>query len=115
MQARSGGSGEGGGASRRSQRTLTIGLGLGHGGALAAAVNLLSCAPAPTFLFIALRDEGPSARRTVGRPRSGRGSRAQLTVGPIDGDQSNILPLDLTLLLKLNLIYLFPIPSQISA
>jgi len=49
-----------------------IGLVLGHGGALAATVNLVSGALAPTFLFIALRDEGPSVRITAGRPRSGR-------------------------------------------
>ena len=53
--------------------------------------------PDPTFLVIALRDGGPSARRTAGCPRSGRGSRAQLAVEPTGGDQSNILPLDLTL------------------
>ena len=55
----------------RSQRILTIGLGLGHGRALPAAVNLVTCVPAPTFLFIALRDGGLSARRTAGRPHQG--------------------------------------------
>ena len=29
------------------------------GGALAAMVNLVPCALAPTFLFVALRDGGP--------------------------------------------------------
>ena len=71
MQARSGDNGEGGGASRRSQRTLTIGLGLGHGGALASAVNLVSCAPAPSFLFIALRDGGHQSGERLGASDQG--------------------------------------------
>ena len=48
-------------------------------------------------------------------PDQGVDPRAQLAVGLIGGDQTNILPFDLTLFLKLNLLYLVPIPSQISA
>ena len=44
-------------------------------------------------------------------PDQGLDLRAQLAVG----DQTNILLLDLTFFLKLNLLYLVPIPSQISA
>ena len=63
------------------------------GGALAAAVNLVLCAPVPTFLFIALRDGDPSIKRMVERPRSERESGAQLTIEPTDGDQCNSMQL----------------------
>ena len=52
------------------------------GGTLAATVNLVPCAPAPIFLFIALRDGGSLARRMAERPRSGRESGSDLVVGP---------------------------------
>ena len=42
----------------------------------------------------------------LGAPDQGADPRAQLVVGPIGGDQTNILPLDLTLFLKLNLLTL---------
>ena len=76
---------DGGGASRRWQRTLSIGLGLdvGDGG---TQTNLVTRAPAPTILFIALcdgahqpcrvgppiraRDQGPSGRWAVLAGRS---------------------------------------------
>jgi len=48
----------------------------------------------------------------LGAPDQDMDPSAQLAVG---GDQTNILPIDLTLFLKLNLLYLVPIPSQISA
>ena len=48
VEARSSGGGESGGATRRSHRALSIGLGLGCRWELAAAVNLVSRAPAPT-------------------------------------------------------------------
>ena len=38
--------------------------------------------PSPHLLFIALRDGGPPARRTAGRPRSGCESRSDSVVGP---------------------------------
>ena len=47
----------------------------------------------------------------LGIPDQDADPRAQLAVGPIGEDQTNILPLDLTLFLKLNLLYLVPIPS----
>ena len=65
---------------------------------------------------------GPTSLPRAGRPPSGRESKAQLAVGPTGGDQSNILPLDLTLSFNLSqyflssfLILYLPIPSQISA
>ena len=75
-------------------------------GRLAAQVDIVPCAPAPTFLFMALYDEGPPTMERLGAPDQGADPRAQLAVGPIRGDQTNILPLDLTLFLKLNLLTL---------
>ena len=52
---------------RRLQRTLldrTRARNLG--GALAATVNLVPCAPTPTFLFIALRDGAHQAGKWLG-------------------------------------------------
>ena len=71
-----------------------------------AQVNLVPCAPAPTSLFMALCDGGPPTMEWLDAPNQGVDPRAQLTVGSIGGDQTNILPLDLTLFLKLNLITL---------
>jgi len=53
-------------------------------------VNLVSCAPAPTSLFMALCDEGPPTMKRLGAPGQGADLRAQLTVRPIERDQSNI-------------------------
>ena len=48
-------------------------------------------------------------------PDQGVNSRAQLAIGPIDGDQTNILPLDPTLHLSISYHLLLFIPLQISA
>ena len=47
------------GASRRSQHSPLDRTRVRLGGELAAAVNLVPCAPVPTFLFLVLRDGGP--------------------------------------------------------
>ena len=60
-------------------------------------MNLVPCALAPTSLFMALCDGGPPTMERLGALDRGADPRAQLAVGPIGGDQSNILPLDLTL------------------
>ena len=80
-------------------------------GRLAAQGNLVPCAPNPHLPFMVLCDGGPPTMERLGAPDQGADPRAQLA----GGDQTNILPLDLTLFLKLNLLYLVPIPSQISA
>ena len=66
-------------------------------GCLAAQVNLVPCAPGPTSLFMALCNGGPQTMERLGSPDQGTDPRAQLAVGPIGGDQTNILPLDITL------------------
>ena len=71
--------------------------------------------PEPHLPFMVLCDGGPPTMERLAARDQGVDPRAQLAVGPIGGDQTNILPIDLTLFLKLNLLYLFPIPSQISA
>jgi hypothetical protein len=74
-------------------------------------VNFVVCAPNPIPPFIyAQCDRGPQP--SVGwRPRSGREIERGLRLGPIPLDvcwgQSNILPLDLNLILVLNLILIF--------
>ena len=47
-------------------------------GRLAAQVNLVPCAPAPTFLFMALCDGGPPTMERLGTPDQGADPRAQL-------------------------------------
>ena len=88
MQARSGGSNEGGGASRRSQRTLTIELGLGHGGALAAAVNLVSRAPAPTFYLLRCVTGGHQSEKRLGAPDQDADQEPNWPLGQVGRDQS---------------------------
>ena len=66
-------------------------------GCLAAQVILVYCAPTPTFLFMALCDGGPPSMEQLGAFDQGVDPMAQLTVGPIAGDQCNILSFDLTL------------------
>ena len=76
-----------------------------------------SCMEPPTLplSFIWHCATGAHQPLWAGRPRSGRESRAQLAVGPIGGDQSNILPLDITLFFQLYIfIYIF-IPFHISS
>ena len=53
-----------------------------------------------------LSDGGPPTMERLGTPDQGADPRVQLAVGPIGGDQTNIISLDLTLFLKLNLLYL---------
>ena len=85
-------------------------------GRLAAQVNLVHYAPAPTSLFMALRDGGPPTMEQLGAPDQGADPRAQLTVGPIGGDHQTFFPLispyDLN---STYLLYLILIPSQIGA
>jgi hypothetical protein len=49
---------------------------------VAAAVNLIPSAPAPTFLFIALCDGGPLTMIGLGAPDQGADQRPKLAVGP---------------------------------
>ena len=97
MEARSSGGDEGDDASHRLQRALLdrarAKIWWGASGCGEPRIS----SPSPHLLFIALHDEGPSSRRMAGRPLSGRGSRDQLALGQIGGDQPNILPLNLTL------------------
>ena len=58
-----------------------------------------------------LCDRGPPTIEWLDAPDQGVDPRAQLA----GGDQTNILPLDLTLFFKLNLLYLVLILSHISA
>ena len=86
------------------------------GGRKAAQVNLVTRAPASHLLYIALRDGGPPTMERLGAPDQGADPRAQLTVGPIGGDHQTFFPLispyDLN---STYLLYIIPIPSQISA
>ena len=49
---------------------------------MAAAVNLVLGAPAPTFPFIALRDGGSPTMIGLGVPDQGTDQRPKLVVGP---------------------------------
>ena len=77
----------------------------------------LNLVTGPHFPFIALRDGGPPASHWAGCSRSKRESKAELAVETTGGDQPNILPLDLILILST--LYLsftsLHIPSQINA
>ena len=64
---------------------------------LAAIGELMSCAPALTVLLWRCATGAHQPGELVERPRSERGSRAQLAVGPTGRDHPNIFPLDLTL------------------
>ena len=54
-------------------------------GRLAAQVNLVPCAPAPTSFFMALCDGGPPTMERLGAPDQGADPRAQL-LGQLVGD-----------------------------
>ena len=97
METRSSGGDEGDDASHRLQRALLdrarAKIWWGASGCGEPRIS----SPSPHLLFIALRDRGPSASRKAERPRSGRGSKAQLAVG---GDQPNtslLVPVELCL------------------
>ena len=60
-------------------------------------VNLVPCAPAPTFLFIVLRDGAHQPGERLGAPDQGVDQGTNWPLGQLGGDQPNILPLDLTL------------------
>ena len=75
-------------------------------GRLAAQENLVACARPPPLFFMVLCDGDPPTREWLDAPDQGADLRVQLAVGSIGGDQTNILPLDLTLFLKLNLLTL---------
>ena len=85
-------------------------------GRLAVQVNLVLCVPASASLFMALCDGGPPTMERLGAPDQGVDPRVQLAVGSIGGDHLTFSPL--ISLFDLNstyLLYLVPIPSQISA
>ena len=95
--------------SRRLQRALldrTRARNLG--GELAATVNLMSCALAPTFLFIALRDGGPSARRTAGRPDQGADQGPNWPLGQLMEINLTFFPLISPYDLNLTYFIFFP-------
>ena len=109
VEARSSGGDEGDGAFRCSQRTLLIGLGLGRRWGTGGCGEPHVSSPSPHLLFIALRDRGPSASRKAERPRSGRGSRAQL--GQLVEINLTFSPLISPYDLNLTSFFLFPILS----
>ena len=57
-------------------------------GRLAAQVNLIPCALAPTSLFYGAVRRGPPTMERLGAPDQGVDLRAQLAVGPIGGDHN---------------------------
>ena len=62
---------------------LLIGLGLGsRWGRPVAKVNLVSCALAPTSLYMVLRNWGPPTLVWLDAPDQGTGLRSDWTVGP---------------------------------
>jgi hypothetical protein len=90
-----------------------------EGGAVTVTVNLVVRAPAPisSLLCCAMRAHQPC--HWARRPRSGRGQGVRLDHWiKTDEINSNILPLDLILLLNFKLYFTlisFTIPSQINA
>ena len=81
-----------------------------------AQVNLIPYALAPPPFFMALCDGGPPTMERLGAPDQGVDPRAQLTVGPIDGDHLTFSPLISPYdLISTYLLYLIPSLSQISA
>ena len=80
----SGCGGVAGGASRRFSASLWIGLGLEVGNSGGDEPRTL-CPWSPPPLYSTAR-QGPTSLAWAGRPRSGRGSRAQWAVGPIGGE-----------------------------
>ena len=89
------GGGEDDGASCRSQRPLDRSRVRNFGVGLAATGDLMSCAPAPTVLLWRCATGAHQPGEPVERPRSGHGSRAQLAVGPTDGDHPNTCSLSI--------------------
>ena len=78
------------------------------GGVADSAVNLVLSALAPHLLLYGVVRWGATNHGSVGRPRSGRGSRHRLgRWAESGGDQPNILSLDLTFQLELKILYLF--------
>ena len=82
MEAWSGGGGEGDGTSRRSQHTLGIGLGLGRRWGAGGCCQPRTLRPGPHLSLYSAARWGPISQENGWEPRSGRGSRAQLAVGP---------------------------------
>ena len=60
---------------------IELGLGMSVG-FVAAMVNLVPSAPAPTFFFIVLRDGGPPTMIGLDSPDQGADQRPKLAVGP---------------------------------
>ena len=56
-------------------------------GRLAAQVNLMACALAPTSLFMVLCDRGPLTMERLDAPDHDADLKIQLTVGSMGGDQ----------------------------
>ena len=80
----------GGGAFRRWQRLLSRSVRVWDvGGVSGGSGEPRALCPGPHLSFYGAVRWRPTNHVTVGRPRAGR--------GPIGGDQSNSLPLDLTL------------------
>jgi hypothetical protein len=78
-------------------------------------MNLVLRAASP-HLFLKHSMTGAHQLCRVGHPRSGLEVKAQLDRwAELEDINTNNLPLDLILLLKLNLLHSFPIPSQIGA
>ena len=76
------------------------------GGAPGSSGEPRALCPGTYLPFMVLCDRGPPTMERLGAPDQGADPRAQLAVGSIAGDQTNILPLNLTLFLKLNLLTL---------
>jgi hypothetical protein len=102
-----GGSSRGCCASTRSARVWTV-------GGVAAAANLVSLAAGPHLPYIAQCDGAHQLRASWGAPDQGAGERRP--IGPVGvrrslGDQSNSLPLDLTLYFSFPFHLLFLVSS----
>ena len=94
-------------ASRRWQHRLLIGQRQGffvEGLQRLRSTSWLEPQPPPSFMVLC--DGGPPTMERLGAPDQGADPRDQLAIGSIGGDQTNILPLDLTLCLKLILLTL---------
>ena len=102
------GGGEAGGeTSRRWQRPLSRSVRVWDvGGVSAGSGEPRALCPSPHLHFYDVVRRGPPTKEWLDAPDQGIDPRAQLVVGSISGDQPNILLLDLTLFLKLNLLTL---------
>ena len=67
------------------------------GGTLAAAVNLVPRAPAPTSYLLRSATGAHQPEEWLGVPNQGTDQGPNWPLGQLGGDQPNILPLDLTL------------------